>query len=103
LRKRGCRKLPCDMHTRILGRADLMRLCCLLVVTLFLSACADGGCTSDADCVPAECCHPTSCVPAEGAPDCTGILCTAECAPDTMDCGQGSCRCIEGACQAVLQ
>jgi len=56
-------------------------------------------CNSDADCVAAACCHATSCVPKTGAPNCTGKLCTAECVPNTLDCGQGSCICQKGVCK----
>ena len=65
----------------------------------------DGGgkaCTVDADCVPAECCHPTSCVAANQAPDCADVICTLECRPNTMDCGQGHCACQDGQCAAII-
>ncbi len=57
------------------------------------------GCSVDADCVPAQCCHPTSCLLRENAPSCSGIVCTGECAPGTMDCGCGHCACIKGECR----
>ncbi len=63
----------------------------------------DKECITDTDCVPAECCHPDTCVPIEKAPNCNGIFCTQECAPSTLDCGQGSCGCIEGRCNAVFR
>ncbi len=56
-------------------------------------------CSVDADCVAAQCCHPTSCVAIKDAPDCSGIGCTAVCAPGSMDCGQGHCVCVDGRCQ----
>ena len=59
-------------------------------------------CNSDSDCVPASCCHPSSCVNINFKPDCTGIRCTMECAPETMDCGQGSCVCKNNKCEAVI-
>jgi hypothetical protein len=59
-------------------------------------------CSTDTDCVPATCCHPDSCVPVGQKPLCKGIVCTAECVPETMDCGQGYCACTEGACTAVI-
>lgn len=59
-------------------------------------------CSLDSDCVPAQCCHPTSCVSKEEAPDCSGIGCTEECKPGTMDCGQGYCACVNGECVAVI-
>ncbi|MCY1055846.1 hypothetical protein [Nannocystis sp. SCPEA4] len=62
---------------------------------------AEGECAVDADCVPASCCHPASCVPAAQKPDCTDVMCTMQCAPNTMDCG-GRCACEAGSCKAIL-
>ncbi len=59
-------------------------------------------CRTKRECVPAECCHAKSCVPASKSPSCKGILCTMECQPDTMDCGQGYCTCTEGRCEAAI-
>ncbi|MFH1359156.1 MAG: hypothetical protein ABIH37_04665 [archaeon] len=59
-------------------------------------------CVSDLDCVKAECCHASSCISASEKPECGEIFCTDECAPDTMDCGQGSCKCINSKCEAVI-
>lgn len=59
-------------------------------------------CISDADCVKDSCCHAKGCVAAQNAPDCKGILCTQECAQNTLDCGQGSCRCVNNLCKAVI-
>jgi hypothetical protein len=50
-------------------------------------------------CVPASCCHATTCVDESLAPDCSDILCTMSCEPDTMDCGQGSCKWENGNCE----
>jgi hypothetical protein len=55
-------------------------------------------CTIDSECVPVECCHATACIPKEAAPNCSDILCTAECEENTLDCGQGSCFCEKGMC-----
>lgn len=52
-------------------------------------------------CVPASCCHADSCVWESDAPDCSDILCTMECAPNTMDCGAGYCELIDGECEVV--
>lgn len=60
-----------------------------------------GDCAVDADCVPASCCHPNSCVPVAAQPDCAAVSCTADCQPDTMDCG-GRCSCEAGSCKAIL-
>ena len=62
----------------------------------------DGECTIDSDCIAAECCHPASCVHKSKMPECDGIACTEECRGDTLDCGQGECKCQEGKCVAVI-
>ena len=59
-------------------------------------------CLRDEDCVPAQCCHPTDCVNVENRPNCEGIVCTMECRPGTMDCGQGYCACVENQCKAII-
>jgi len=59
-------------------------------------------CYSDSDCVPATCCHPDSCVSYQKAPECSGMMCTEECKPNTLDCNQGSCLCQKGKCLAKL-
>lgn len=59
-------------------------------------------CDSNNDCVPASCCHPKSCVVKSSAPKCGRIFCTQECAPNSMDCGQGSCACQENKCVTVF-
>ncbi len=56
-------------------------------------------CESDEDCTDATCCHPTACVNKEYRPDCKAVSCTAECEPNTMDCGQGRCICLDNTCQ----
>ncbi len=59
-------------------------------------------CREDVDCVPAQCCHPTDALQKDFAPDCTNTICTMECAPDTLDCGQGEIKCIEKQCTVVI-
>ena len=56
----------------------------------------------ETECVPAQCCHPISCVEKSQAPDCSGKFCTQECAPGSLDCGQGSCKAIKGKCEAAF-
>jgi hypothetical protein len=53
-------------------------------------------CQNDSDCVPAECCHPASCINTAYKNVC-GLLCTQECS-GPLDCGAGSCRCINNRC-----
>ncbi|MBU1205095.1 MAG: hypothetical protein KJ968_00325 [Nanoarchaeota archaeon] len=83
----------------------------LVFAMVFVSGCystptetdLEAECSKDLDCVPASCCHATECVPAGEAPNCEGIMCTMECRPDTMDCGQGFCMCMDNKCKAVLK
>jgi len=63
--------------------------------------CPGEECSSNSDCVPADCCHATSCVPAGQAPDCSGVACTMDCRPGTMDC-YGGCECQSSKCVARL-
>jgi hypothetical protein len=58
----------------------------------------DGECATNADCVPAACCHATACAPRASAPRCDGQVCTQNCAPGTLDCGQAACVCLGGRC-----
>lgn len=59
----------------------------------------DKTCTTDADCVPAQCCHPTRCVNPASITVCN-LMCTASC-EGPLDCGAGSCGCINGRCSVV--
>jgi hypothetical protein len=56
-------------------------------------------CTLDADCVPAECCHPSSCTAVAVKRACN-LMCTASC-EGPLDCGAGSCGCVNGKCSVV--
>lgn len=59
-------------------------------------------CESDDDCVEEQDCHATSCINKEFRDEGEPVFCTTECAPDTLDCGQGSCKCISNKCGAVF-
>jgi hypothetical protein len=56
-------------------------------------------CMRDADCVPAECCHASSCTALAAKRPCN-LLCTASC-EGPLDCGAGSCGCVNGKCSVV--
>jgi len=56
-------------------------------------------CIRDAECVPAECCHPSSCT-AIAAKRVCDLMCTASC-EGPLDCGAGSCGCLNGKCSVV--
>ncbi len=81
----------------------------LLGILLFLAACAPAAipankqCRQDSDCVPATCCHPKEAVNKDYAPDCQGLLCTQECVPGTIDCGQGEIRCEDRECKVIMK
>jgi len=59
-------------------------------------------CIIDQDCVPAKCCHPSSCTnrAAAAALSCENKLCTMSC-EGPIDCGAGSCGCVNGKCAVV--
>lgn len=60
---------------------------------------ASGTCTKDSDCVPATSCHPDRCtVVANAGP--SDVMCTADCA-GPLDCGAGSCGCVNNTCAVV--
>jgi putative hemolysin len=58
-------------------------------------------CVVDGDCVPSSCCHASSCVTLDNAPKCDGAFCTLSCEPNTLDCGQASCKCVDSKCGVV--
>ena len=60
-------------------------------------------CTQDVDCVPNKCCHADGTVNRDFGPDCMGQLCTMECVPETIDCGQGEIKCLDNQCQVILK
>ena len=81
----------------------------VLFAILLLVACANQAPTSsskkscfvDSDCVPAACCHASHAVNKEFAPKCAGMFCSQECAPGTIDCGQGQIKCVKNECEVV--
>ena len=78
-----------------------------MIVALLLVSCSPAipsqkSCSSDADCMKATCCHAKDAVNSKYAPDCSGQICTMDCEPDTLDCGQGSIQCLEQQCTAVI-
>jgi hypothetical protein len=56
-------------------------------------------CISADDCVPAQCCHPTSCINKANKGSCN-LMCTMSC-EGPIDCGAGSCECVNGKCSVV--
>ena len=73
---------------------------------LFLISCtssidSETSCKKDSDCVPADCCHSKTAVNKMYSPHCGDVVCTQECAPGTLDCGQGEAKCISNECIVV--
>ena len=58
-------------------------------------------CSTDTDCVPAESCHPTTCINEEFKVY-SEVYCTTDCAPGTLDCGQGSFACVNNVCGVIM-
>ncbi|MCK5474741.1 MAG: hypothetical protein KAI53_05025 [Candidatus Aenigmarchaeota archaeon] len=88
----------------------MIKTAIFILAVLFISGCvaedSNNGaltshCSTDSDCVAATCCHASSCVIKDMAPDCSGVMCTEECRPGTMDCGEGHCGCIENNCVVI--
>lgn len=64
-----------------------------------LSPVPAAGCTGAADCVPAGCCHPSACTAIAAKKPCN-LMCTASC-EGPLDCGAGSCGCVNGTCSII--
>lgn len=80
----------------------------IFAISFSLVSCAPAidpkkSCSLDTDCFPSECCHANDSVSLENAPKCNGVLCTQECVPETIDCGQGEIRCLKGQCLVVMK
>jgi len=68
-----------------------------------INATQQGECSTDGDCVRDSCCHAAGCVALGKALSCKGIMCTQDCVPGTLDCGQGSCKCINNKCGVEIK
>ena len=83
----------------------------ILVILLVLAGCKEVIeetpeeliCEIDDDCVKSSCCHSDSCINKDYAPDCFRVMCTLDCKPNTLDCGQGSCVCENSKCTAKIE
>ena len=82
-----------------------MKIWFVILVLVLLVGCSSSekSCSKDTDCVAKTCCHATDAVNAKSGPNCKWMLCTAECVPKTIDCGQGSIKCVSGECKVVLK
>ena len=83
----------------------------VVLLIVFVSSCAlvsneervpvEKQCMQDSDCVANQCCHAKDGVNKAYAPDCKSVMCSMSCEPDTLDCGQGSVKCVETQCRVV--
>jgi len=91
-----------------MNKKGILKLMILIVVLLvvgffwFIGNRFSRDVSSEEICVPASCCHPTECVLESEAPNCTNMICTTECKPGTLDCGQGHCEFVDGKCEAII-
>ncbi len=83
-------------------RMVMMFMALAIFLTVISCAPAELQCSVDSDCVPAQCCHATDAVNKLNAPDCSGIICTMSCEPESIDCGQGEAKCLSGKCGVVM-
>lgn len=95
------------MKVKNMKKINLLSFIIVLLLILLVSCSPtispEKECSIDKDCVAATCCHTTDALNKEHGPDCSGQLCTMECRPETIDCGQGEVKCIERSCTAVFQ
>lgn len=111
-RKEGIRGVRIVEHNKkVLYAIIILAIALVFVVGLIIKApetkmeknISEVECSSNADCVPASCCHAASCVSKENAPKCRDVFCSAVCEPNTMDCGQGRCECLNNKCTALIK
>ncbi|MBT4446844.1 hypothetical protein HOA92_00210 [archaeon] len=90
------------MNTKILLLLTILAVSSILISCASVAPVApELACEADTDCTAALCCHSDSAVNNDYAPNCQGMLCTADCQPGTMDCGQAVAKCVQGACTVV--
>tara|TARA_B100001964_G_C13642352_1_gene341093 strand:- start:204 stop:476 length:273 start_codon:yes stop_codon:yes gene_type:complete len=84
------------------GLIGMIVIVVVLVVVGFFWFIGEIGEEVEMVCVPASCCHATECVLESEAPNCSGSICTMNCEPGTLDCGQARCEIVDGECGVVL-
>jgi hypothetical protein len=81
----------------------IIGLLSLLLLTSCKQTITENYCQGVEDCVPATCCHPTEAVNINYAPDCEDVMCTMDCRPETLDCGQGYIDCVNNVCEVIIE
>jgi len=95
-------------HNRKLFWIIIFLLAVLIFLIIFIRRIPENGsmaaqldsssCKLDSDCFADSCCHAKGCINSENKPVCNSIMCTQECVPNTLDCGQGACKCLNNKC-----
>jgi len=93
------------MDMGVIEMKSKLTIISVLTLIILLTSCAPDNskqCVQDSDCVPAQCSHATDAVNKDAAPDCQGKSWTLDCAPNTLDCGQGEIKCLKNKCAVVI-
>ena len=100
-----CSNVFNDMRVKIvMNKKGLVGIIILVGIVLFVGFFWFVSQTDEVEkigCVPASCCHAIECVLESEAPNCSGSVCTMDCRPETMDCGQGYCKFVDGECEVA--
>ena len=103
-RKEGVKRIKIE-HNKTLFWIIILLIIAFIVLLFYINKINNVDessleCTNDSDCIAASCCHPDSCVSFDKKPDCSKVICSAECS-GPLDCGLGSCGCVKNKCQIV--
>lgn len=109
IRKRGIEKVKL-VHNKKLFWIIIILGIILIAIIIFIVANGKGNnpqynisdkeCQQDSDCVPVCGCHPSSCIAKDKRAECERVFCTQECS-GPLDCGAGSCGCVNGKCDII--
>ena len=80
----------------------LLMMILVIVTSCTTSVQENKKCAQNSDCVPATCCHANETINKNYAKVCN-VMCTQECRPHTLDCGQGEIQCVQNGCQVILK
>ncbi|MCU0653308.1 MAG: hypothetical protein MUD10_03560 [Candidatus Pacebacteria bacterium] len=95
-----CAGNNCAPQAVMAGAGTLIRGCYRALVDCRAGQVAEqASCKTSDDCVAATCCHPNACINANYKTVCNE-LCTQVCS-GPLDCGTGSCQCIDSQCKIV--
>jgi len=104
-RKKGVKKIRIE-HNKTLFWIIIILIIILIAVIYFIiknkktDIAVETECSVDDDCVAVCGCHPEQCIPTKQKAECPSVFCTQVCS-GPLDCGAGSCGCVESKCQVV--